>query len=769
MSAKPTLRAYLVAHTDGHLTGYLLRRGHVLFEQTPPEAYGPDEASVLGELEARLQKRVVRGDEKLERYLWTEHFHTRTVAVTVHPASLVEGLPVVGARELRLRLTYAWSRVRDRGAPVRGGDDAEAAYRVVLPRFGWSLFLEDLESSPRVLASALSGALTGQDPRLLFDFRQEGEERVVEHDPNLVRKERGSATRRAPAAGSVLAAVADDLVESAAQKRLPRAVALDRALPLTLASFVTGASLPSVLLVGGTGTGKTMEVNGLARELLRARRSGAEVPLAGLYRTSTERLLAGMVYVGMWQERALALVDELRQTKRVLAIDRLVPFVQPRAGGASLADLFAPAVAAGDVALIAEATPEEVVAAQRLDARFVELFRRRRVFEPNTAALLPALEVYAERVFKGTEKRLLAKGARRLLQLLGTYRRDQSVPGKAFRFLDAEAKRRGGTRTLDAAGVEDAFARWSGLPLELVSDRKVAGRAVVASRLRERVIGQGGACEAAAASLVPFKAGLNPPDRPLGTLLFVGPTGVGKTELAKQLTRYLFGDASRMVRLDMSEYGVPGSGRRLLASGRGVRSLASQVRQQPLTLVLLDEIEKAHVSVYDLLLGVLGEGRLTDDAGRLVDFRMTFLVMTSNLGVRETAPAGFDAARGDADYRRAVREHFRPELLGRIDQIVPFRSLGAGDVERIVDVLLAEVRAREGFARRNLVLEVSDAARARLAERGHDPRYGARPLKRVIETAVVTPLAVRLAREPGLRDRTLRIAGPDEAGDVIVG
>ncbi len=763
---KSSLRAYLVTHTDDNVTGYLMRRERRLFDAAPPAAYGKDDEAVLLALEAELQTRVVRGTEDLARYLWTETFQTKTVRVPVRPASRIDGLWAVGAREVPFRVTYVWSRVRDRGGAQRG--DESAAFRVMLPRFDWGLLLEDLESAPAVLASCIGGALVGESAQVLYDFRNEGRERVVAYEPSLVRKERHAAIRTQAALPETLSAVADDLVDRAAKNRLPRTVPLDGPRGLTLRLYEGEGPLRSRLLVGGAGTGKTTAVNALARALLKARRGDESPRLAGVHRTSTERLLAGMVFVGMWQERALALVDELRQSNRLLDVGRLVPFVQPRSGGASLADLFAPAIAAGDVALIAEATPEELVAARRLNARFVGLFERWDLHEPGRGALLPALAVHAERVFRGTRKTLPPKGARRLLQLLGTYRRDQSFPGKAFRFLDAEAKRSAGPQTLDAAGVEEAFARWSGLPLELVSDRHVAGREVVAERLRARVIGQDAACRAAATSLVPFKAGLNPPDRPLGTLLFVGPTGVGKTELAKQLARYLFGDARRMVRLDMSEYATFGSAQRLLATGRGARSLASQVRQQPLTLVLLDEIEKAHPSVFDLLLGLLGEGRLTDEGGRLVDFRMAFVVMTSNLGVRESAPVGYGAARDDADYRRAVREHFRPELLGRIDQVVPFQRLGAADVERIAEVLLEEVAAREGFARRGLRLEVSEAARARLAARGLDPRYGARPLKRVVEAAVVTPLAVRMAREPELRDRTLRVVGPGEAGDLVL-
>ncbi len=186
-------------------------------------------------------------------------------------------------------------------------------------------------------------------------------------------------------------------------------------------------------------------------------------------------------------------------------------------------------------------------------------------------------------------------------------------------------------------------------------------------------------------------------------------------------------------------------------------------------MVLLDEIEKAHPSVFDLLLGVLGEGRLTDASGRLVDFRMSLIIMTSNLGVRSSAAVGFDA-RGDApeDFRRAARGHFRPELLGRVDRIVPFASLGEPMVRQIVDLELAKIGAREGFLRRGISLHVSDRAKDHLATLGTDLAYGARPLRRVLESRVVTPLAVRLADAPNLRDHTFRFGVSGEDADMIL-
>jgi ATP-dependent Clp protease ATP-binding subunit ClpC len=310
------------------------------------------------------------------------------------------------------------------------------------------------------------------------------------------------------------------------------------------------------------------------------------------------------------------------------------------------------------------------------------------------------------------------------------------------------------------------FCRYSGLPEKLVSDDELGLPEQLAEILAQGVIGQDAACRAFSEVLTRFKAGVADPEKPLGSLLFVGPTGVGKTELAKQLARFMFGSAERMVRIDMSEYMTAGSTQRLLADEKGALSLAQRVSQDPLSLVLLDEIEKAHPAVFDLLLGILGEGRLTSQRGRLVDFRMTLIVMTSNLGTGGE-PAGFgrDAVDSD-DALRAVRQHFRPEFFNRLDYVVPFGALSKDAVHEIVELELSAAGRREGLVRKNLRLSVAAEAKARLCELGFHPKYGARPLKRAIEEHVMTPIAIELSRRPKLANAEVRVSV--ESGQIRV-
>jgi ATP-dependent Clp protease ATP-binding subunit ClpB len=300
---------------------------------------------------------------------------------------------------------------------------------------------------------------------------------------------------------------------------------------------------------------------------------------------------------------------------------------------------------------------------------------------------------------------------------------------------------------VDAEDVAEIVSRWTGIPVSkmLESERRRLTR--LEDELARRVMGQRPALEAVANAVRRSRAGLQDPNRPIGSFIFLGPTGVGKTETARALAGFLFDDERALVRLDMSEYMEKHAVSRMIGAPPGYvgfeegGQLTEAVRRRPYSVVLFDEIEKAHPDVFNVLLQILDDGRLTDSQGHVVDFKNTVIIMTSNVGSQILLEAG-ERNREEAERRvlELLRQTFKPEFLNRLDDIIVFRPLSREDLRGIVDLQLERVRRL--LADRRLRLEVTDAAKAALVEEGYDPVYGARPLKRVIQRRLQNPLAL---------------------------
>jgi ATP-dependent Clp protease ATP-binding subunit ClpB len=295
--------------------------------------------------------------------------------------------------------------------------------------------------------------------------------------------------------------------------------------------------------------------------------------------------------------------------------------------------------------------------------------------------------------------------------------------------------------------VAQVVSRWTGVPVERMLEGEKEKLLRMEQQLGKRVIGQAEAVRAVSTAVRRARAGLQDPHRPIGSFMFLGPTGVGKTELTKALAEYLFDDESALLRIDMSEYMEKHSVARLIGAPPGYvgyeegGALTEAVRRRPYQVILFDEIEKAHPDVFNVLLQVLDDGRLTDGQGHTVDFRNTLIVMTSNLGSEYLAnqPEGQDTDAVRDQVMAVVRANFRPEFLNRIDEIILFHRLKRSEMTKIVDIQMS--RLVKLLEDRKITLELEPAAREWLADKGWDPAYGARPLKRVIQKSVQDPLA----------------------------
>ncbi|MDT8378781.1 MAG: ATP-dependent chaperone ClpB [Desulfotignum sp.] len=330
---------------------------------------------------------------------------------------------------------------------------------------------------------------------------------------------------------------------------------------------------------------------------------------------------------------------------------------------------------------------------------------------------------------------------------------------------------------VDETDVAEVVSVWTGIPVSKMLEAEQEKLVHMESYIKRRVIGQTQAIDAVSNAVRRARSGLSPEDRPIGTFIFMGPTGVGKTELAKSLAEFMFDSQQAMVRLDMSEYMEKHSVARLIGAPPGYVGydeggfLTETVRRRPYSVLLFDEIEKAHPDVFNILLQVLDDGRMTDGHGRTVDFRNTIIIMTSNVGSRFLQDAGtsggFSQEEVDQGIARALKEVFRPEFLNRIDEIITFHALDREHIEQIAAIQIKDLNRRLGA--RGLTIHMDDAAMAYLAEKGYDPSFGARPLKRVIQREIENPLSLALLKGEFVKGDTIRFTLDDSGQGLVFG
>jgi ATP-dependent Clp protease ATP-binding subunit ClpC len=637
-----------------------------------------------------------------------------------------------------------------------------------MPLLGIQFYYYEEKTLKELATTYVQENLKGMTPRELSRFLPPQSCKLDEIVLNIPHKERRYDY---PPSVETLGKVAEALGDKQLRKQFSAAWERDSEVRDLIQRI--GKEKANVIIVGESGIGKTTVLVNAVREIERQNideNEDDEIRYKHRYwLTSGARLIAGMRYLGQWEERAEEVIQELSDINGTLCVGSIMDLILTggREPGASVAAFFLPYLQRGELKLVGEATPAELDACRRMLPGFAGLFQILNLQPFNrqqaVAILQRSTEVFS-RNYRVEAAGSLANLVYRLFQRFAPY---QAFPGKAALFLEkafeqAELEHK---TALTSEDIVKRFIQETGLPeLFLRDDLPLPEEEAIAFFTRQ-VIGQRVACESAANLVTTFKAGLNDPQRPIGVQLFSGPTGVGKTQLAKALSEYFFGhgeERNRLVRLDMSEYGTPGAAERLISNADGEPSdLIKKVRQQPFTVVLFDEIEKAEPQVFDVLLSLFDEGRITDRYGRTTSFRSAIIIMTSNIGADRFGGIGFDNQNTRA-FLTDVQAFFRPEFFNRIDAVVGFSALDKGSLLDVTRKELAEIAGREGLNAYDTKLVCTEAAVQAVAGAGYDPRYGARPLQRTIEQMIVAPLARFLLEHPEYKGKTIQADFTDE-------
>jgi ATP-dependent Clp protease ATP-binding subunit ClpC len=535
--------------------------------------------------------------------------------------------------------------------------------------------------------------------------------------------------------------------------------------------ILTRKTKSNPVLVGEAGVGKSAVALGLAQRI-----AAGQVPDIlkdrRVIELSLSSMIAGASNRGDFEERLEGVVKEASaDPKIVLFIDEIHQLVGAgRSGGMDASNILKPALARGDFPVLGCTTTDEYRRYIEADPALERRFQPVLVGEPSEADALEILKGLKSRYeahhgVTFTDSALLAA-----VKLSVRFLPDRNLPDKAIDLIDesaARVKTRSGVYIpgerpqfeVNDEVIAEVVADWTGIPVSRMTEEESSRLLEMESLLRKRVVGQDHAVEAVSQTIRVVRVGLTSPNRPGGVFLFLGPSGVGKTELAKGLAEFLFGSDTEMVRIDMSEYHDKSSVARLIGSPPGYvgyeeeGQLTKAVRTKPYCVVLLDEVEKAHPEVFDIFLQVFDDGRLTDSKGRTVNFCNTLIVLTSNLGARAALSQAVPDNKGMAGqmdqlpnaYQEALRGHFRPEFINRIDEIILFRALERSDLVGIVRIHLGKLI--KTLTEREIQLVVEDSAVELLLEVGYQPAYGARPLQRAIDSMLKRPMAEEMLRQ----------------------
>ena len=509
----------------------------------------------------------------------------------------------------------------------------------------------------------------------------------------------------------------------------------------------------SMLLVGKSGVGKSAIIRAFSGRLLDR---GWTV-----LQTSAAALIADKAYVGQIEGQIRRLVENATTRKKVvLYIESMAEIRQLgryKGHDSSILDQLWPSIESRKILLVGETTQPGLQALLRDQPSLATTMRVATVNPASEAETVDVASMLLSHLDGTDERETSGDVVRESLQLAQQYLSHKSLPGSVLSLVslaELQARQDEAARGVNRDHVLGALSQVSGLPRDVLDERQTLDIEGLAQSFKSRIIGQDEAVDCLVERIAMLKAGLTDPGRPIGVFLFAGPTGTGKTEIAKTLAELLFGSAEQMIRLDMSEFQDPDSGWRLIGRndrGAGGGSLTSRIREHPFSVILLDEFEKAHVKVWDLFLQVFDDGRLSDTDGQLADFRHAIIILTSNLGatISNEAGVGFTSTSGGfsaKDVMRSVSRTFRREFVNRLDRVVVFRPLSREVMRAILENELNNALGRRGLRTKQWAVEWEDSAIEFLLVEGFTPDLGARPLRRAIERHLLAPLSITMVQ-----------------------
>ncbi len=551
-------------------------------------------------------------------------------------------------------------------------------------------------------------------------------------------------------------ALLEATVDPIALHSLPKGLGFDPLLE-QLQPLYRGQPLPNVLVIGPSGSGKSIFIYELMRRL------HALDPELQFFESNAGKLMKGLVNETGWEDNLPNVWQALASKKGILFLnqaDALHQVGQYVGNTSSLGDGLKSLMKTHRVPVMAECTPEALRWMEQKAPGFIQLFYKYRLdISPSRYSSIILQHLHPKSALSQTYQTAVQE----LLYLQKRFEPYSGQPGKAIRFLEILQKEEP-EAPLTISRIRIAYSRQTGIPAVLLDPKMQLDRPSIESRLGQHVFGQAAAIQAVASTLIRLKAGLLRERKPVASFLFVGPTGVGKTELAQQLAFFLFGNRNRLIRFDMSEFTDRSAIYRLVGGQGGKEGLlTSTVRRNPFSVVLLDEIEKGDPRFLDLLLQILGDAQLTDEEGKLTDFGGTVIIITSNVGARRLSQKTIGWNKEDADLTRSLileselLKVLRPELLNRIDEVVPFAPMTPAVIQQVLNREWKRFLQREGVRPDHIQINLTKEAREQLAEQGFDPKYGARHLQRILRREIYLPLA-----------ETLRQLDPEDPLDIQI-